>query len=47
MRALQEERLEQIQDITIERDNKRRTVKIEITCKMKSGNTVEVVREIG
>lgn len=43
----QELSVDEIKDITIERNNQKRTVRITVSCKMKSGNTVEVVRDIG
>lgn len=41
---LQENRVQEIEIINIERDNKARTVNIKIVCKMKSGNVIKVVR---
>jgi phage baseplate assembly protein W len=43
----QELRVDRVEQIEIERDQRRRTVKIKIVCRMKSGNMAEVVRDIG
>lgn len=43
----QEPSVEEIEDINIERNNQKRTVRITVRCRMKRGNVVEVVRDIG
>lgn len=48
MKAIaQEPNAEEIEDIDIERNNQKRTVQITVECRMKSGNVVEVVKNIG
>lgn len=48
MKAIaQEPNVEEIQDIIIEKNNQERITRITVRCKMKSGNVVEVVRDIG
>ena len=42
---LQEERVKEIQDISIERDRQKRTITLSIIIKMKSGNIVKVVKD--